>query len=140
MVQAALDAPPVRSPDHYVRRILTSRAIPKLRELAHDLVEGGIDEVQELDLGDRLEPVKRHSDRGPNDPGLGERSIDDPVRPELLEESVRRAEHAPVHAHVLAEDEDVRVLAHRVVKSSIDGLNKVQLGHGLTTPSRTSAS
>ncbi len=116
--------------DH-VARELAARAVAHLRELAHDLVERRIDEVEELDLGDRLEPVKGHADRGADDPGLGERRVDHAVGAELLQEPVRRAEDPTVHADVLSEEQDVRVGPHGVAERPIDGLDERELGHPL---------
>src|SRR5579859_4709261 len=112
VVQTPLDPSAVGGTDHYMARVLPARSVAELRELAHDLVEARIDEVQELDLRDGLEAVQRHSDGGPNDTGLRQRCVDDAVRAEVLEQSFRGPEHSSVDPDVLAEEEDLRVGRH----------------------------
>ncbi len=140
VVETSLDPAAIRGPNDDMAGVLATGSVPELCELAHDLVERGIDEIEELDLGDGLEPIEGHADRSPDDPGLGERSIEDPVLTKLLQQTLGRAEHPTVHTDVLAEEENVRVVAHRLLKAAINGLDQRQFGHGLITPSRTRAS
>ncbi len=77
--------------------------------MGDDLVEARIDEAQELDLRDRLQSIRGHSDRGTDDPRLGEGCVDHPVVAELLVKVLRRPEDAAVLADVLAHHQNVLV-------------------------------
>jgi hypothetical protein len=63
VVVAAADAAAVRRPDHHRAGVLAAAAVAHLRGFADDLVEGRVDEVEELDLGDRAHAVDGHADR-----------------------------------------------------------------------------
>ena len=64
VVVPALDAAADRHAHDDRRRVLAAGAIAELGQLVHDLIEGGIDVVAELDLRDRPQPVQGHPDRG----------------------------------------------------------------------------
>ena len=125
----AFDSPSRRSADHDGRGILSAAAVAELRQLVDDLIEGRIDEVAELDLRHRPQPVHRHSDRGADDARLGQRRVDDAVGAELLDESQRGAEDAAELAHVLAQHHHPRVAAHLDPERVIDGLDDVPGRH-----------
>ena len=79
----------------------SAAAVVQLRELAHDLVEGRVDEAVELDLADR--PVAAHgkADGGADDAGLGERGVDHALLAEVLLQPVGDPEDAAELADVL---------------------------------------
>jgi hypothetical protein len=100
-------------------------AVVELGHLAHDLVEGGVDEPVELDLDDRAVAAHREAHGGAHDARLGQRRVDHALSAELVLESVGDAEHAAELADVLAHDEHLRVVGHRATETFVDGL-----GHG----------
>src|SRR5579871_6828056 len=81
---------------------LTRAAIPQARELADHLVERGIDVVRELDLGDRLQSIDTHADRGRHDPALRDRRIEYAMLPILSLQAVGDTEDAAEIADILA--------------------------------------
>src|SRR5690606_2049159 len=85
-----------------------------LRDLGDDLVERRIDETVELDLDDGPIAAERQPHRGPDDPRLGERRIDHPSGAELVEQTVGDAEDAAERTDVLAQEDDVVIVAHRL--------------------------
>ena len=78
--------------------------------MVHQLVDRRVDEAGELDLRDRSEALRREPHRQSGNRVLGERRVEDAVRPEPLQEPISRAEHATFGRNVFAEDEDVGVL------------------------------
>ncbi len=67
VIVPASDTAANRHAHDHRRRVLAAGAIPELGQLVHDLIEGGIDVVPELDLWDRPQPVQGHPDRGADD-------------------------------------------------------------------------
>ena len=130
VVVTALDSTSDRGADDERGGVLPSRAVAELPQLVHDLIEGGEDEVAELDLGHRLEAVHGHPDGGADDPALRERRIDDAGLAEFLVEPGGGAEDAAELADVLAEEDDARIALHLDPECVVDGLDDVPLGHG----------
>ena len=106
--------------DHQRDAEVAVRAIPDARGLRHDLVERGVDEVGELDLGDRQQAVERHPDRDADDAGLGERGVDDPMLAELRHPAVGDPEDAAAGADVLTQQDDALVVGDLVVQRVAD--------------------
>src|SRR6185503_19448734 len=100
-----------------------------LRDLADDLVVGGVDEPVELDLAHRPVATHGHADRRTEDAGLGERRVDDPVLAEVLLQAVGDPEDTAELADVLTHDEDLRVVLHRLAKPRVEALGERDLGH-----------
>ena len=67
----AADAAAHGHADHHGTGKLAARAVAVLGRLADDLVDRGIDEVRELDLRHRPQPVESHADGCTDDAGLG---------------------------------------------------------------------
>ena len=111
------------------------RAIAHARRFGHDLVERRVDEVGELDLDDRQQPVQGHPDGDPDDPGFGQGCVDDAFFAELLHPSHGDAEHAAAVADVLAQEDDAVVGGHLVMQRVPDGRDQVLLGHASSPPS-----
>ena len=88
-----------------------------------------MDEVGELDLGDRQQAVERHPDRDADDAGLGERGVDDPMLAELRHPAVGDAEDAAAGADVLAQKDDALVVGDLIVQCVADRRDDVLLGH-----------
>ncbi len=105
MVLDGADATAVGNADRQRHGDAALVAVAQLGHLRDDLVEGRVDEAVELDLAHRAETTDGQSDRRPDDPGLGERRVDDPVGPEVELESLGDAEHAAELADVLTQAE-----------------------------------
>ena len=106
------------------------RAVGVLRDLAHDLVVGGVDEAVELDLHDGAVTAQRHTDRGADDAGLREGRVDDAVLAEVLLETVGDAEDAAELADVLAHEQDLVVGLHRLAQAHVEALGESDLLRG----------
>jgi hypothetical protein len=103
------------------------RAVVQLGHLAHDLVEGRVDEAVELDLHHGAVPPVGHPDGGAHDAGLGERAVEDPVRPEVLLQPVGDAEDTAELADVLAHQDHPGVVVHGAAQARGD---RAAEGHG----------
>ena len=124
VVQRPVHAAAVRRADHHRHAEPVVRAVAHPRRLGHDLVERRVDEVRELDLGDRPQPVHRGADRRADDHRLGQRRVDDPVVAELGPQAVGREEHAALLADVLAQHDDRLVAAHLLGHALADRLDE----------------
>ena len=94
--------------------------------LGDDLVEAGMDEVGELDLGDRPAACGGHADAEADDERLGEWGVEAAVVAERLGEADGGLEHATLGVgDVLAEDGDLRVGRHDLVERPVDGRDQV---------------
>ena len=87
-----------------------------------------MDEVGELDLGDRAQPVEGGADGDADDRGLGEWRIDDALFAELLKESLGGAEDT-AFADVLTHDEDALVGLHHLAHTVAEGFDDRFLSH-----------
>ena len=110
-------------------------AVAQLGHLRDDLVEGGIDEAVELDLAHR--PVAAHGqpDRGPDDPGLGQRRVDHAAVAEVLLQSLGDPEDAAQLPDVLAHEHDLGVALHGPAQPALSALP-----NDMTWPSRARSS
>ena len=107
------------------------------RQLIADLVHGGPDVVEELNLDHRLHAADGVADGAAHDIGLGQRRVEDPLGAELGLQAGGELEDAALAldlgerllaagvGHVFAIDDDARVAAHLVVQAGVD-----QVGHG----------
>ena len=129
VVQRPVDAAAPRRADHQGAAEVAVGPVPDPGRLGHDLVERGMDEVGELDLGDGQQAVQGHPDGDPDDEGLGQRRVDDPLLAELLHEPLGDPEHAAARADVLAQDDDALVALHLVPEGVVDRGDDVLLGH-----------
>ena len=68
-------------------------------------------------------------DRGAEDAGLRERRVDDPVLAEVLLQAVGDPEDAAELADVLAHDQDLRVVLHRLAQPGVEALGQGHLAH-----------
>jgi hypothetical protein len=110
VVQRTVHAAAVGRADGHRQRHRSVRAIAHARRLGQDLVEGGEDEVGELDLRHRPDAVDGHPDRRADDQRLGQRRVKHAVATELVVEPVGGKEDAALLAHVLTQHDD-RVIA-----------------------------
>ncbi len=110
--------------------------MPEAADVVHQLVERRVDEAVELDLGHGPGPADGHADRGADDPGLVERSVDDPVTAEVAAETLRDPEDTTGDADVLAEHDDRVVAIHHLAQRGVDGLGHVHLRRGTRGPFR----
>ena len=115
VVRTRVTQPSPRHPhDHRDR---PAPPVPDLRGVVDELVEAGRDKVVELDLADRALAGERRADADPQDPGLGEGRVQDPVS-ELGEQRLQQQEGIPVFAaDVLAVDEDAGIGGERVANA-----------------------
>ena len=129
VVEGSVHAASVRSPHHDGHVPVTVGPVANARRLADQLVEGGVDEVGELDLGNRQHAVHGHAKRDADDCRLGERRVDHAPLPELLQEVGGGAEDAAARSDVLAHHHDPLVGLHLVPERVVDRLDDVLLGH-----------
>ena len=113
MVLDAADAAAVRDADDDRQLDRAAGAVVQLGQVAGDLLEGRVGERVELHLDDRTQPVHRHADRGADDAGLGQRSVEHPFVAEALGQPVGDPENAAERADVLAEHQHAVVGAAR---------------------------
>ncbi|GAA3308323.1 hypothetical protein GCM10020219_009380 [Nonomuraea dietziae] len=135
MVLDGSDAASAGDADHDGQLDRAERAQRHLGQLRDDLVGGGEDEPVELDLADGPVAPQCQADRGADDARLGERGVDDAVLAEVLLQTVGDAEDAAELADVLAHDEDLRVVLHRLAQALVDRLGEGQNAHD-SKPSR----
>jgi hypothetical protein len=114
--------------DHKRHGHETPGAITKTAEMADDLIERGIDKTVELDLGNGTGAGYGHTDRGADDSRFVERSLDHPVFPESLKQTLRDAEDTARHRDILSQDDRLRPGFHRLGDGGVDGF-----GHGPTS-------
>jgi len=136
VVVAAANAAAVGHADQHLRRVLARAAVAVLRELAHDLIERGEDEVCELNLDDRAEAIQRHADRHADDASLRERRVEHALRAVLLLQPLCHAEHAAEVADIFAEDHRALVALHVQVQRLVQRLEHVHgrsLSHGFAS-------
>ena len=86
-----------------------------------DHVEGAGGEVEELVLDDRTKALEGGAHRDAGEPLLADRRVEDPVRPERVEEPLGEAEGSTVASDVLAEEEHARIPLHLVAERPPDG-------------------
>ena len=127
MERPAGEAAAGRQPDDHRHR--DALAVVELRGDVDELVEAAGDEVGELHLADRPQPLDRGADRGADDRVLGQRRVEHPLGAELLHEAVGDLERAAEGADVLAEAEHGLVAAHLLAKTVGDRLQVCHLGH-----------
>ena len=131
VVQPAVDTGAIGGPDHDGAGEVAVGAVPQAGRLLHDLVEGRVDEVGELDLDDREQAAEGHADAMADDRGLRQRRVDHPLLAELLDEALRGPEHPTAGAHVLAHDQHALVARHEVPHGVVDGFDEALLRHDL---------
>src|SRR6266478_6534113 len=125
------NASPVWHADHHRDVKASLRARPVARAVVLDLVEALEGEARELDLADGLEAVEGHADGGPDDGRFGQRAVDDALGTELPLQIIGHAEDADV----LAQDEHVSVVFHRLEEGEVERLDHVELGHRVSAAS-----
>ncbi len=104
-------------------------AVVVLGRVAHDLVEGGVDEPVELDFGNRPKAAQRQPDGRADDGRLGQWRVEDPLLPELLLQPIRHPEDATQAAHVFPKEQHPRVCRQRVAQSGIQGFGQRDSAH-----------
>ncbi len=114
------DAAAERNPHHHGKSEAPGRPVRHLRELGDDLVEGRENKPVELDFAHRPVAPEREPDRGTDDAGLGERGVEHSVLAEVLLQAVRDPEDAAELADVLAHDEHLGVLFHRLAQALVE--------------------
>src|SRR5213076_314867 len=100
--RAALQIATVRDAHHHRAREGVAGAPPQSGQLVAELMVGGPDVVEELDLHDGLQAASREADGAAHDVGLGERGIVNPIAPELSLEPPRDLEDTALALDVVA--------------------------------------
>ena len=131
---AAENAAAIRRADHHRHRPFAGGAVADAAGLGEDLVEAGEDVIGELDLGDGLQAVKPHADRGGDDAALGDRRVEHAGLAIFLLQAGGDPEDAAEIADILAEHDDVRIARHHHVVGAVQRLDHVHDAH-LRAPS-----
>src|SRR5207245_9105521 len=100
-----------RADDHRDRPVAIG-PVARARGFADDLVEGGVDEVGELDLRDRDEPVEGGADGDADDAGFSERCIEHAGLAKLRVEAFGGPENSTFAPDVLAQHKHALVALH----------------------------
>ena len=105
-------------PPHGARSTIGQDSRPRVRlrsraGMVHQLVDRGVDEALELELGDRPEALRGQADGETGDAGPRRAACRTRLGAEAGEQAVGGAEHAAVPADILAQHQDARVLLHR---------------------------
>src|SRR4029450_13841304 len=117
MVMSAANSSSNGSANHQRYRVLSSRPVTQLCGFVHDLIECGIYEICELDLGNRPEAIEGHTNRRSNDTAFRKGRIDDSLLAEFFEQALRDSEDSSDSSDILAEENDIRVTSHFQPKS-----------------------
>ena len=128
---AALDAAPDRRANDDLARMIAAGAVAVLGQLVDDLVVGRPDEVCELNFADWLHAIQTHADGAAHDAVLTQRGVNDTLVAKLVEQALRHPKYAAHLPDIFAQDNDVRVRAHRYAQSVVDRLDHVHLGHAV---------
>src|SRR3989475_5505834 len=111
---------------------LVAGAPPQSGELVAELMVGGPDVVEELDLHHGLQAASREADGAAHDVRLGERGIVNPIAPELSLEPPRDLEDTALAldvlqmllaahvGHVLAEHHDASIPPHPLLQAGVE--------------------
>ncbi len=126
---AAEDAAAIRRADGQRQDEFAGRAIAQPRGFRDDLVEGGIDVIGELDLGDGAQAIGGHADRGGDDAVLGDRRVEDARLAVFALQAFGDPEDAAEIADILAEHDDVGIAFHHHVMGAVERLDHVHDGH-----------
>jgi hypothetical protein len=99
------------------------------RHVVGDLVERGIQESHELDLGHYLQALRGHAHRHAADEAFGQRRVLHAQGAEALLQPGGGAEHAAVHADVLADQHHIRIIGERAREREVDAFHQRYTGH-----------
>src|SRR5690606_15283357 len=102
---------------------LAGRAVADACRLRHDLVEGRIHVIGELNLDAGLQPVGGHADGRSDDAKFGDRRVETTRAAVFLLQARRTAEDTAEIADILAEHDDLFVASHRDVHRRTDRLD-----------------
>src|SRR5437763_3440147 len=128
MKWATVDIPAARSANYERRWGIP--AVVRFRDHVDNLVEGAADEIHELEFRDRPQASQRRAEGSADDGGLGNRCVNDPFRPEAVDEAVGNLEGTAVDADIFAEAEDSRIALHFFPDTLADGFEISKLRHG----------
>ena len=126
---AAADAAAAGHAHRHRRVEFTGGPVSQARQLADDLIEGGVGVVGELDLHHRLQPMHAHADGRTDDATLGDRRIQHPLLAVLALQTIGAAEHAAEVAHILAHQDHAGVALQHHIQCGVDRLDHVHLRH-----------
>jgi hypothetical protein len=129
MVLGRADASSERDPDGDGHLHGTLGPVVELGHLAHDLVEGRIDEAVELDLHHGAVPAVGEADGGAHDGRLGQRGVHHAVGAEVFLQAVGHPENTAEGADVLAHEDNFGIVFEGFAQAGINGAGKGHLGH-----------
>ena len=117
-----MDAAAVGRANHQRTAIVAVGAVARFGRFADDLVERRIDEVGELNLGDRPQPLHRHPDGDADNRRFRQRHVDDALRAELFEKAPCNKKDVPTRPDVFTDDKHAFVGHHRFVQCQANGI------------------
>ena len=129
VIEAAVDAAAPGRADDEGDAPIALAAPAHLGGLGNELVDGGEDEVDELDLDDGAQAGEGGADGGAGEAGLGEGGVEDTLGAELVEQALGDAEDAS-GLDVLAQQDDALVVAQGVAQAFAERLGQGHLAHG----------
>src|SRR5438552_12192710 len=111
-----------RPADHDRHVVLAARHVVQLRGRVDDLVQGEQREVEGHHLDHGTQPHHGRADADAGEARLRDRRVDDPLGPELLEQTLGDLVGALVEADLLADDEDVGIALELLPQREVQGL------------------
>ena len=124
VIRAAAQATTVRGADHQRAGGVAVGPKANARGVGNDVVGSGVDEVGELDLGDRPQAAHGHAHGEARDAELHHGRVDNAFRPKFRQQAVRGAKDAAEGSDVLAENHHALVTLHLLSQGLADGLNE----------------
>src|SRR3977135_2689601 len=107
VICGSANAAPVRCTQNHRTTEPPLCAVAQPRGMVHQLIDAGINKSHELDLADRLQPLRGHADAESADKEFGKRRIEYALRSETLLQSDGGAEDAAVDSNILAEHDHI---------------------------------
>src|SRR6185369_12481965 len=121
------------------RREIACAPIAEPRGFRHELIEGGVDIVGELDLRHGPKSVSRHADSHADNAPFVYGRVEYTGLAIFRLQPLGRLEHAPEIADVLAHHDDIGIAAHHHVERAVDCLEHRHAGHSFSPAASRSA-
>ena len=119
VVLGGTDASSIGHPDHHRSRETVIGPIPNAGHVVDDLVVSRVGEAKELELRYGSHTRNGHAERGTNDPGLGDRCVENTILAVSIAETIRDPEHPTGAADVFAEENHTLVCVERRVERTV---------------------
>src|SRR5512139_682827 len=114
------------------------RAIAQPGRMVHQLIDAGIDESHKLDLADRPEALRSHTDAQATDQQFGERRIDHALRSETLLQADGGTEDTAIDPDVFTQNDNAGIITHGAGERQVDCFDQRHFSH-VTHPSARDA-